>query len=96
MPSPGAEDRDDSDLPRQPHTARLLHRGLHLDGTHRQSACCFKDHQPGDLVEERAEGPVTGGDIAQVRELVLDERVVEDDDVGEGGRGCAHGDSVTE
>ena len=54
-------------------------------GSQRQVARDFVAHQQGDLAQQVAEGARRGALVAHVRELVLDQRVVEDEQIGEAG-----------
>lgn len=74
-----AEHGDDGDLCRESAAAGDFHRGLDVDLVGGEGAGDFKDHEAGDLVEQRTERAVAGGCVAQVGELVLDEGMIEDD-----------------
>ena len=76
-PDAGAEDRADGDLlPGDPLRLHRLERGLDLDGLGREVLRRLVGEEQRDLVDELAEVDGRRVLVAQVGELVLDERVV--------------------
>jgi hypothetical protein len=75
----GAEHGDDGDAGRKPLAGHRLQGRLDGHVVHGQVARGLEDHQPRDLVHERPEGAMPGGAVAKIAELVLDQRVIEDD-----------------
>ena len=77
----GAEDRHERDLPGEHLAGGALERRLYRLGCGGPVACDLVDHQPGDLVEQLAEFAMIRGEIAKLRQLRLDNRVRQNDNV---------------
>ena len=92
---PGAQDRHEGELlPGYLSPRHRLERRLDLDRLGGEVLGDLVRHQHGDLAHELLEVPGAGAPVAEDRELVLDERVIEDGEIGKGGGG--HGSNIRE
>ena len=80
---PGAEDGDDRHLAGQHFSGHAFQRRLHRFRLRRPVAGDLIHHQRRDLVEQLPELPMVGGEVAQLGELGLNDRVVDEDDISE-------------
>ena len=81
MPSPARRIGHQRHLPREDVAGHLLHRRLHRPRLGGPVARDLVHHQRRDLVEQRAELAMVGGEVAQLGELGLHDGMVDDDDV---------------
>ena len=92
---PGPEDRHHDQLAAADPLARhALQRSLDLDVLDLEVARNLVGHQRRDLVHQLLEELLPGSAVTQVGELVEDERVLEDGEVGEIRAGLAHAHKI--